>query len=63
MHFSRISGVQTLSALVVLVAFAIVPSLARAQALTLVQSGTRYAGTITPGFNGDFGPATTVSLP
>jgi hypothetical protein len=62
MHFSRISGVQTLSALVVLVAFAIVPSLARAQALTLVQSGTRYAGTITPGFNGDFGPATTVSL-
>ena len=27
-----------------------------------MQSGTRYAGTITPGFNGDFGSATTVSL-
>jgi len=27
-----------------------------------VQSGTRYAGTITAGFNGDFGSATTVSL-
>jgi hypothetical protein len=62
MHLSRPSGVLTLSAVVVLIAFAIVPSLARAQALTLVQSGTRYAGTITPGFNGDFGPATTVSL-
>ena len=62
MYFSRLSGVQTLSALVALLAFAIVPSLAHAQALTLVQSGTRYAGTITPGFNGDFGPATTVSV-
>ncbi|MBB5319111.1 MBG domain-containing protein [Tunturibacter empetritectus] len=62
MHLSRLSGVQTLSALVVLVAYTITPSLAHAQALTLVQSGTRYAGTITPGFNGDFGPATTVSL-
>ncbi|NYF88766.1 MBG domain-containing protein [Tunturiibacter empetritectus] len=62
MHLRRFSGVQTLSALVVLVAYAITPSLARPQALTLVQSGTRYAGTITPGFNGDFGPATTVSL-
>jgi sugar lactone lactonase YvrE len=30
--------------------------------LTLLQSGTRYAGTITPGFNGDFGSATTVSF-
>ena len=62
MHFNRLSGVQALSALVVLIAFAILPSLASAQVLTLVQSGTRYAGTITPGFNGDFGPATTVSL-
>jgi hypothetical protein len=62
MHLRRFSGVQTLSALVVLAAYAITPSLARPQGLTLVQSGTRYAGTITPGFNGDFGPATTVSL-
>ena len=62
MRFSRPSRIQTISALVALVAFATVPSLAHAQALTLVQSGTRYAGTITPGFNGDFGPATTVSL-
>src|ERR1700733_3810988 len=62
MHFNRLSGVQALSALVVLIAFAVLPPLASAQVLTLVQSGTRYAGTITPGFNGDFGPATTVSL-
>src|ERR1700733_3733590 len=62
MHFNRLSGLQALSARVVLIAFAFVPSVASPQALTLVQSGTRYAGTITPGFNGDFGPATTVSL-
>jgi hypothetical protein len=62
MHFNRLSGLQALSARVVLIAFAILPALASAQVLTLVQSGTRYAGTITPGFNGDFGPATTVSL-
>ncbi|WP_158943759.1 MBG domain-containing protein [Granulicella sp. S190] len=62
MRFNRFSAVQSLSALAALVVSAIVPSLAQAQVLTLVQSGTRYAGTITPGFNGDFGPATTVSL-
>src|ERR1700744_4064378 len=61
MHFSRFSGVQILCALV-LAAVAFLPSIASPQALTLVQSGTRYAGTITPGFNGNFGPATTVSL-
>jgi hypothetical protein len=62
MRVSRLSGVMSFSALVTLVASAILPALASAQALTLVQSGTRYAGTITPGFNGDFGPATTTSL-
>jgi hypothetical protein len=62
MRFSRSFGIQTISALVALVALAMLPSQAHAQTLTLVQSGTRYAGTITPGFNGDFGAATTVSL-
>ena len=38
------------------------PTLAYSQALSLLQSGTRYAGTTTPGYNGDFGSATTVSL-
>jgi Bacterial Ig-like domain (group 3)/MBG domain (YGX type)/NHL repeat len=61
MLFNRFSGVQILCALV-LAAFAFLPPLVYPQALTLVQSGTRYAGTITPGFNGDFGPATTVNL-
>jgi len=57
-----LSGVRVLFALVSLVASTLAPTLAYSQALTLLQSGTRYAGTITPGFNGDFGPATTVSL-
>src|SRR5271170_4958377 len=62
MRIGRLSGVKVLLNLVSFAASTLAPTFAYAQVLTLVQSGTRYAGTITPGFNGDFGPATTVSL-
>jgi hypothetical protein len=62
MRICRLSGVRVLFNLVSVVASPLTPTLGYSQALTLLQSGTRYAGTITPGFNGDFGPATTVSL-
>src|SRR5258708_17879687 len=62
MRINRLSGVRVLFILVSLVASTLAPSFAYSQALTLLQTGTRYAGTITPGFNGDFGSATTVSL-
>ncbi len=62
MRISRLSGVRVLFNLVSFVASTLAPTFAYSQALTLLQSGTRYAGTITPGFNGDFGSATTVSL-
>jgi sugar lactone lactonase YvrE len=62
MRINRLSGVRVLFILVSLVASTLAPAFAYSQALTLLQSGTRYAGTITPGFNGDFGSATTVSL-
>ncbi len=62
MRIWRPSGVRVLFNLVSFVASTLAPTLAYSQALTLLQSGTRYAGTITPGFNGDFGSATTVSL-
>jgi hypothetical protein len=62
MRVNRLSGVRVLFNLVSFVASTLAPTFAYSQALTPVQSGTRYAGTITPGFNGDFGSATTVSL-
>jgi hypothetical protein len=62
MRICRLSGVRVLFNLVSFVASTLAPTLAYSQALSLLQSGTRYAGTITPGYNGDFGSATTVSL-
>src|SRR5882757_1895744 len=62
MRVNRLSGVRVLFNLVSFVASTLAPTFAYSQALTLLQSGTRYAGTITPGFNGDFASATTVSL-
>src|ERR1700736_1106698 len=62
MRINCLSGVRVLFNLVSFVASTLAPPVAYSQALTLLQSGTRYAGTITPGFNGDFGSATTVSL-
>jgi sugar lactone lactonase YvrE len=62
MRISRLAGVRVLFSLVSFAAFTLASTFAYSQALTLLQSGTRYAGTITPGFNGDFGSATTVSL-
>src|SRR5258708_4521178 len=62
MRITRLAGVRVLFNLVSFVASTRAPTFAYSQALTLLQSGTRYAGTITPGFNGDFGSATTVSL-
>ncbi|HTC76234.1 MAG TPA: MBG domain-containing protein [Edaphobacter sp.] len=62
MRLNRLSGVRVLFNVISFVASTVAPTFAYSQALTLLQSGTRYAGTITPGFNGDFGSATTVSL-
>ncbi len=62
MRVNHLPGVRVLFALGILAASALAPTHTYSQALTLLQSGTRYAGTITPGFNGDFGSATTVSL-
>ncbi len=62
MRNRRLSGVRVLFNFVTFVASTLAPTLAHTQALTLLQSGTRYAGTTMPGFNGDFGSATTVSL-
>jgi hypothetical protein len=62
MRSKRLSGVRALFNLVSFVASIFAPALVHSQTLTLFQSDTRYAGTITPGFNGDFGSATTVSL-
>src|SRR3984957_21306092 len=62
MRSKSLSRVRLLSKLISFAAFTIAPTTVYSQALTLLQSGTRYAGTITPGFNGDFGSATTVSL-
>src|SRR5712671_1745688 len=62
MRINRLAGARVLFNLVSFVASTLAPTFAYSQALTLLQSGTRYAGTITPGFNGDFGSATTVSL-
>jgi len=58
----RRPGVRTLFAVVVFAALAIAPALATAQALSLVQSGARFAGSGVSGFNTDFGSATTVDL-
>jgi sugar lactone lactonase YvrE len=59
---SRFSGVRAFLFLVFLDILAVVPSLVGAQALILVQSGTRSAGSGSPGFNLDSAPATTVNL-
>lgn len=59
----RLPGVRVLCHLVLLVAVAFATTLAVGQAVTLVQSGTRFAGSGSPGFNTDFGSsATTVDL-
>src|ERR1700733_5599995 len=62
MRNCRPSGVKVLLNLVSFIATTLTPTLAYSQALSLLQSGTRYAGTTTSGFSGDFGSATTLSL-
>src|SRR5437879_4049972 len=62
MPLNRVPAFRVLFTLLSFALFTLAPTFAYSQALTLLQSGTRYAGTITPGFNGDFGSATTVSL-
>jgi hypothetical protein len=62
MRINRISGVRLLFNVASFVVASLAPPFAYSQALTLLQSGTRYAGTISQGFNGDFGSATTISL-
>jgi MBG domain (YGX type)/Bacterial Ig-like domain (group 3)/NHL repeat len=58
----RLPGVRVLRRLVLLVAVAFAPALANGQAVTLVQSAARFAGSGSPGFNTDFGSATTVNI-
>jgi hypothetical protein len=55
-------GVRIVLRLVSLIALMYTPALAAGQALTLVQSGARFAGSGLPGYNTDFGSATTVNL-
>ncbi len=64
MSFCCRSGARSLVTSAFIVAFAALPTFARSQALTLVQSATRYVGTpLGAGFNGDFASAaTTISL-
>jgi sugar lactone lactonase YvrE len=62
MQNHRLPRVRVLVALVCLVALVFAPALASGQAVTLVQSGARFAGSGQPGFNTDFGSATTVNL-
>jgi hypothetical protein len=54
--------VRALFAPVCLAVLAFAPALANGQALTLVQSGARFAGSGAPGFNIDFGSTTNVNL-
>lgn len=56
------AGAQLLPHLACLAAFILTPVLGHSQALTLVQSTTRYAGTGTAGYSSDYAPATTVLL-
>jgi sugar lactone lactonase YvrE len=59
----RLPGVRVLCHLVLLVAIAFASAFADGQAVTLVQSGIRFAGSGSPGFNTNFGSsATTVNL-
>src|SRR5277367_4880607 len=62
MRNCRLFSVKVLLNLVSFIAATLTPTVAYSQALSLLQSGTRYAGTTTSGFNGDFGSATTLSL-
>jgi hypothetical protein len=59
----RLPGVRVLCHLVLLVAIAFASTFANGQVVTLVQSGMRFAGSGSPGFNTNFGSsATTVNL-
>jgi hypothetical protein len=62
MRTHALPGIRVLYHLIALVVLACAPALANGQALTLVQSGARFAGSGFPGFNTDFGSATTVNL-
>ena len=59
--FNRRCGVLSFVVLAILASLVSAPA-ALAQAVTMVQSSERSAGSSAPGYNGDFGPATTVNL-
>ena len=59
--FNRRCGFLSFTVLAIL-AFLVCAPVALAQAVTMVQSSARSAGSSASGFNGDFGPATTVNL-
>ena len=62
MRNHHLPGVRVFSHLVFVVALAFAPAFVNGQAVTLVQSGARFAGSGASGFNTDFGSATTVDL-
>jgi hypothetical protein len=62
MRNHHLHRVRVLCHLVFLFALAFAPTLVNGQAVTLVQSGARFAGSGASGFNTDFGSATTVDL-
>ncbi len=62
MHTNRRCGIRATLLLVVLATLSLSPSFSHGQALTLVQSGARYAGTGAAGFNGDSGLASSLNL-
>jgi hypothetical protein len=59
--FNRRCGVLSFVVLAIL-AFLVCAPVAFPQAVTMVQSSARSAGSSAVGYNGDFGPATTVNL-
>ena len=59
--FNRRCGVLSFVVLAILV-FLVCAPVALPQAVTMVQSSARSAGSSAFGYNGDFGPATTVNL-
>jgi hypothetical protein len=62
MRNHHLPGVRVFCHMVSLVALVFAPALVNGQAVTLVQSGARFAGSGASGFNTDFGSATTVDL-
>lgn len=62
MVFDRRCGASLVVSVFLILFFLLVPHLSLAQAVTVVHTGTRAAGTGSAGYSSDYGAATTVSL-